>query len=71
MDSIDKISYRDSKKKFKKLSNEKLIMEALKTLLNDVSELINKTVFFGRTSVTTQALKEELQIRVQKENNDK
>ena len=41
-------------------------MEALNTLLGDVSELINKTVYFGRTDITTQALKEELQNRIQK-----
>jgi len=66
MDTIDKVSYRDSKKKFKKLSNEKLIMEALDTLLSDVSELLKKTVFFGKTDVSTQALKEELRERIQK-----
>ena len=67
MDSIDKIHYKDSKKKFAKLSNEKLNMEALDTLLSDVSEILSKTVFFGSMDVTTKALKEQLRNRINKE----
>lgn len=63
---IDKIFYKDSKKKFKKYSNEKLIMEALYTLLNDVNEL--KDYYkHNKNSGITAALKDELNDRINKD----
>lgn len=63
MDSIDKIFYKDSKKKFKKYSNEKLIMKALCTLLDDINELKDLYIHF-KDNPRTEALKDELYQRI-------
>lgn len=67
MDSIDKGFYNSSMKEYKKYSNEKLIMEALHTLLDDTNQLKATVASSYRNSSITEALKDELQIRVQKD----
>lgn len=66
MNSIDKIYYKNSKKRCKKLSNEKLIMETLHTLLNDVNDLKDRYLHHKDSSIT-EALKDELRNRINKE----
>ncbi len=67
MDNVDKSFYDSSKKRYEKLSNEQLIMEGINTLLNDVSELIKKSAYFGKKDVITQALQDEIIIRIRNE----
>ena len=61
---IYKIFYRTGKKKFKKYSNEQLIMETLHTLLTDMNELKQHNEFFHHKDGTTQALEDELRERI-------
>ncbi len=64
MDNLDKIHYRDSKKRFKKYSNEKLIIETLHTLLNDMDELKLHHIYMYKKDASNEALKDELRHRI-------
>jgi len=66
MDRIDKSFYDSSMKDYKKLSNEKLIMTALKTLLDDINQLKAHHEFCFHKSVITEALKDEFSNRIYK-----
>ena len=61
---INEIFYRDSKKRCKKYSNEKLIMKALHTLLYDVDNL---QPIYQQNDGNIKALQEELSERINKE----
>ena len=70
MDTIDKIYYKDSKRKFKKFSNDKLIMKALYTLLNDVNQLKAIVPSSYSNVVSTEALKDVISDRIYEGKND-
>lgn len=64
MDTVDKIFYKDSKKKFKKYSDLQLIMYVLYDILGDMDDL---KPIYRQNSGSTQALQEELIDRIDKD----